>query len=146
MGKRMPEERTMTNARGVSLALWMAASIALFVLAGSLALAWAMERRFDSEERHAFELQARSNSDFLMRSGLPFSQRMADQLGEIIGARVFFLKTGPPDVGAITGKPPRHRSISDHRVGLTPPRRRGIGCGAGACPWENRGDPRPFRR
>lgn len=101
----MPEERTTTNARGASLALWMAASIALFVLAGSLALAWAMERRFHSEERHAFELQARSNSDFLTRSGLPFSQRMADQLGEIIGARVFFLKGAPRDADTTAAKP-----------------------------------------
>jgi signal transduction histidine kinase len=97
--QRMSRDLTTTEPqhqqpiRG-GLALWMAVSIAVFVLAGSLALAWAMERRFINEEQHAFELQAQSNSNFLMRSGLPLSERMASQLGEIIGAEVFFLKPG----------------------------------------------------
>jgi len=85
-----------------SLAVWMTSGVALFVLLGSLALVWAFERRIEREERRAFEELARVNAGFLERSRLPQSGAMAAQLGEIIGAKVFFWQTKS---GAVVGKP-----------------------------------------
>jgi len=74
----------------------MTSSVAVFVLLGSLSLVLAFERQLDREERRAFEGLARVNAGFLERTRLPQSAKLAAQLGEIIGARVFFwqLKTG----------------------------------------------------
>jgi signal transduction histidine kinase len=82
----------------VRLAVWMASSVMLFVLLGSLALVWAFERRIEREERRAFEELARVNTGFLERSRLPQTSRMAEQLGEIIGAQVFFWQTRTGEV------------------------------------------------
>jgi len=79
----------------------MSSSIAVFVLLGSLALVLAFERNFDREERRSFEELARANVGFLKRSNLPQSAKMADQLGEIIGARVYFWQ---PSTGTVTGQ------------------------------------------
>ncbi len=73
----------------------------LFVLLGSLALVWAFERRIKREERRAFEELARVNTSFLERSRLPQTAKMAEQLGEIIGAQVFFWQ---PRTGEVLGK------------------------------------------
>jgi signal transduction histidine kinase len=87
----------------------MAGGIAVFVLAGSLALVWAFERHFEREERHAFQELARSNARFLVRSRLPHSEHMAKQLQEIIGASVFFWQ---PESGRIVGTPVARPSIA----------------------------------
>lgn len=68
----------------------MTVSIAVFALLGSLALVLSFQRQADREERLAFEAQARSNTAFLDRTPLPQSEQMATQLGEVMGARVFF--------------------------------------------------------
>jgi signal transduction histidine kinase len=68
----------------------MASSVAVFVLLGSLALVVAFERHLEREARRAFEDLARANSGFLDRTRLPQTAQMATQLGEIIGAQVFF--------------------------------------------------------
>lgn len=94
---RSPQE----PAPAASLALWMASCVMLFVLLGSLALVWAFERRIEREERRAFEELARVNTGFLERSRLPLSGKMAEQLGEIIGAQIFFWQTR---TGEVTGK------------------------------------------
>ncbi len=85
----------------IGIAWWMTGGMALFVLAGSLALVWAFERHFEREERHAFQEMARGNARFLVRSRLPQSEHMAAQLQEIIGASVFFWD---PQTGRIVGK------------------------------------------
>lgn len=91
-----------TGGKGpASLVVWMASSVMLFVLLGSLALVWAFERRIEREEHRAFEELARVNTGFLERSRLPLSGKMAEQLGEIIGAQVFFWQTR---TGQVTGK------------------------------------------
>ncbi len=92
----------ISSKRSTRLAVRMAASVALFVLLGSLALVLAFERHLAREERHAFEGLARVNAAFLERSRLPHSDKMAAQLGEIIGARVFFWQ---PETGRVVGKP-----------------------------------------
>ncbi len=79
----------------------MSSSIAVFVLLGSLALVLAFEQNFDREERRSFEELARANVGFLKRSNLPQSAKMADQLGEIIGARVYFWQSA---TGTVTGQ------------------------------------------
>ncbi|MEI7954744.1 MAG: HAMP domain-containing sensor histidine kinase [Verrucomicrobiota bacterium] len=88
--------------RPASLAVWMSSSVAVFVLLGSLSLVLAFERHLDREERQAFEGLARVNAGFLERTRLPQSEKMAAQLGEIIGARVFFWQ---PKTGLVVGKP-----------------------------------------
>ena len=84
-----------------SLALRMASSVTVFVLLGSLALVWAFELRIKREERHAFEELARVNASFLERTRLPQSAQMAAQLGEIIGAEVFFWE---PSTAGVIGR------------------------------------------
>ena len=79
--------------RSRSLAWWMVASVAVFVLLGSLALVWAFERHFEREARRAFEQLAATNARFIERTRLPQSTQTAAQLGEIIGAQVFFWDT-----------------------------------------------------
>ncbi|MEI6654767.1 MAG: HAMP domain-containing sensor histidine kinase [Verrucomicrobiota bacterium] len=94
-------EPPVSSPRPVSLAVWMTASVAVFVLLGSLSLVLAFERHLDREERRAFEGLARANAGFLDRTRLPHSAMMAAQLGEIIGARVFFWQ---PTTRQIVGK------------------------------------------
>ena len=96
----LPAERPA--ARPASLAVWMTLSVTVFVLLGSLALVWGVQRRIDREERRAFEELARANTGFLERAQLPMNGKMADQLGEVIGARVFFWRAGD---GRVLGKP-----------------------------------------
>ncbi len=89
------------GARPASLAVWMTASVAVFVLLGSLALVLVFQRWIDHEEKRAFEELARANAGFLERAHLPMSGKMAGQLGELIGARVFFWRgAGGQVVGA----------------------------------------------
>ncbi|MEI6604509.1 MAG: HAMP domain-containing sensor histidine kinase [Verrucomicrobiota bacterium] len=90
-----------TRPPPASLAVWMTSSVAVFVLLGSLSLVLAFERHLDREERRAFEDLARANAGFLERTRLPQSAKMAAQLGEIIGARVFFWQ---PKTGQVIGK------------------------------------------
>jgi len=63
---------------------------ATFVIAGSVALVawtwWSIE----SEERVAFEKLAQTNAQFIRHMRLPPSERMARQLGEVLGVRVAF--------------------------------------------------------
>ena len=99
--KSLRMNQVFSNSRPASLAVWMASSVAVFVLLGSLALVVAFERHLDREERRAFEGLARANAGFLERTRLPQSEKMAAQLGEIIGARVFFWQ---PKTGQVLGK------------------------------------------
>lgn len=87
--------------RPASLTVWMTSSVAVFVLLGSLLLVLVFERHLDREERRAFEGLARTNASFLERTHLPQSAKMAAQLGEIIGARVFFWH---PRTGEVIGE------------------------------------------
>ncbi len=92
--------------RQARLALWMSASVALFVAVGSLALALALQHNLDREERRSFEELARTNARFLEHERLPRSPRLAAELGQIIGARVFFqTKAGGGLVGAPQDNP-----------------------------------------
>ena len=87
----------------------MAASVAVFVLAGSLALVWAFERNFEHEERRAFEQLAVTNARFIERTKLPQSEQTAAQLGEIIGAKVFFWQIDKKSgTGRVIGKKGDH--------------------------------------
>lgn len=88
--------------RPARLAVWMAASVALFVLVGSLALVLAFQHNLGREERRAFEAMARTNARFLEHGRLPRSDRLAAELGRIIGARVFFWN---PDTATPVGAP-----------------------------------------
>ena len=77
-----------------SLALWLTLSVGVFVLACSLALLAVFNHRVAREESAEFEALARANAAFLNRTPLPHSDKMAAQLGEVMGARVFFLQDG----------------------------------------------------
>ena len=78
------------DPRPASVAVWMTVSIAVFALLGSLALMLAFQHQADREERLSFEAQAEANTAFLDRTPLPQSEQMAAQLGEVMGAHVFF--------------------------------------------------------
>lgn len=73
-----------------SLAVWLVASVGVFVLVGSVALLALFQHRVQREEASAFEALAKANTAFLDRTPLPQSQQMAEQLGKVMGARVFF--------------------------------------------------------
>ncbi|MCE9519872.1 MAG: hypothetical protein K8R87_10010 [Verrucomicrobia bacterium] len=65
---------------------------AAFVLAGSVALVVWMGWNLANEDRARFEMLARTNADFINRVQLPASDRMAEQLRQVIGNSVFFRK------------------------------------------------------
>lgn len=85
-----------------SLAVWLVGSIGVFVLIGSVALLALFQQRVRHEEAAAFEALARANAAFLDRTPLPPSDQMAQQLGEVMGARVFFWHAA---TSSIVGKP-----------------------------------------
>lgn len=73
-----------------SLRLWIPLAFGLFVVLGSIGLLVVFERRQQTEERQAFETLARVNVEFMERTRLQRNARMAERLGEVIGAEVFF--------------------------------------------------------
>ena len=77
-----------------SLAFWMATSVGVFVLACSFALLLVFNQRVAREETSEFEALARANAAFLDRTPLPHSDKMAAQLGEVMGAQVVFAQDG----------------------------------------------------
>ena len=77
-------------ARRHRLATWMSIRLVGFTLAGSLLLVLVFRQVAAREERQAFDALVRANAAFLDRSTLPQSAKMAAQLGEILGARVWF--------------------------------------------------------
>lgn len=87
----MPEPGPRNNR---SLALWLTLSVGVFVLACSLGLLAVFNQRVAREESAEFEALARANAAFLDRTPLPHSGKMAAQLGEVMGAGVFFLQDG----------------------------------------------------
>ena len=66
----------------------------LFFLLGSLLLVGVFQRMTQVEEAVAFEALGRANANFLDQTPLPQSDRMAAQLGQVMGARVSFSKSG----------------------------------------------------
>jgi signal transduction histidine kinase len=82
--------------------LWV---LVVLVLVGSLALlgllGWGEGRR----EREAFGEQARANAAFVERAGLPKSGQLAEQLGNLLGCRVYFRGPGGEVVGVDGGGP-----------------------------------------
>ncbi len=77
-----------------SLALWLAMSVFVFVLVCSVALLIVFGQRVRRQETDEFESLARTNALFLDRTPLPHSDKMAAQLGEVMGARVIFAEDG----------------------------------------------------
>ncbi|MFN6018062.1 MAG: ATP-binding protein [Verrucomicrobiota bacterium] len=78
--------------RGKSLVFWFAAGMGVFFLLGSMVLVAVFHRMTQVEEAVAFEALGRANANFLDQTPLPQSDRMAAQLGQIMGARVRFSK------------------------------------------------------
>jgi signal transduction histidine kinase len=85
MSKNRPSHR---NSR--SLAAWLATGMGIFVLAGSLAVLAFFQHLSRVEEAVALESLGRTNALFLDQSRLPQSDRMAEQLGRVMGAAVTF--------------------------------------------------------
>lgn len=108
----------------------MAASVAVFVLIGSLSLVFAFQHNLDREERRAFEELARSNARFLEHGRLPRSDRLAAELGRIIGARVFFWNpetANPVGAPGDTLDPVALRTVCDGRMTKLPTGERIVG-------------------
>ncbi|MCB1226459.1 MAG: HAMP domain-containing protein [Verrucomicrobiales bacterium] len=95
----------MSARRPGSLATRMSLSVATFSLVGSLALLAIFSGLSLRQDRLRFESMARANAEFLRRTALPPSERMAAQLGEVLGARVWF-RTPSGWVGVEAGQPP----------------------------------------
>lgn len=89
-----------TPRQTLSLAVKLAMSVGVFVLACSLTLLLVFSHRVENEELAEFEALARTNAAFLDRTPLPHSDRMADQLGEVMGSQVVFSQDG-----VLIGKP-----------------------------------------
>ena len=83
-----------------SLTLWMAMSVGVFVLVCSFALLLVFGTQVAREESAEFEALAKANAAFLNRTPLPHSEKMAAQLGEVMGAEVVFDQNGQ-----LIGKP-----------------------------------------
>jgi len=92
----------------------MALSMVGFTLIGSLLLVAFFQRAAAREERAAFLSLAQANAGFLDRSTLPQSEKMAAQLGEILGLRVWFANS--PSAPQVT-HPPAPADGQVHRVG-----------------------------
>ncbi len=107
---------------------------ALFVLVGSVLLVMWMGWHFADVERTRFERLAQANADFINRTQLPASERMAMQLRAVIGAElmfqsddvvsvgVYFRRAGEliPEPAPLPGAPALHGVPADgtsHRVG-----------------------------
>lgn len=73
-----------------SLRLWIPLVFGLFVVIGSVGLLLVFEQRQQKEERAAFENLARVNAAFMERTRLQRTSRMANRLGEVIGAELYF--------------------------------------------------------
>lgn len=69
-------------------------SVGVFVLVCSLALLVVFGQRVVRQETEEFESLARTNALFLDRTPLPHSDKMAAQLGEVMGAEVVFSEDG----------------------------------------------------
>ncbi len=93
-----------------------------FVLLGSVALVIWMGWNLSNEGRARFEMLARTNADFINRVQLPASERMAAQLGQVIGIDVFFRKDGqltpePFPLVSSFGLPEVPADGKSHRIG-----------------------------
>lgn len=75
-----------------SLAVWLAAGVGIFVLAVSIAMMGFFHHLAKVEELVDLESIGRSNALFIDQSKLPQSDRLAVQLGRVMGARVEFKK------------------------------------------------------
>jgi signal transduction histidine kinase len=85
MSKKRP-----SHLKSRSLAAWLATGMGIFVLAGSLAVLAFFQHLSRVEEAVALESLGRTNALFLDQSRLPQSERMAEQLGRVMGATVSF--------------------------------------------------------
>src|SRR5262245_45385473 len=75
---------------GLPLAARMALVIGGFGLLGSAALVWWVLVNEAALSRQRFLDEGRSNAAFIARTGLPASEQMARQLGEVLGLQVHF--------------------------------------------------------
>lgn len=91
---RRMDKNQPSVVRGKSLVFWFAAGMGVFFLLGSMVLVAVFHRMTQVEEAVAFEALGRANANFLDQTPLPQSDRMAAQLGQIMGARVRFSKSG----------------------------------------------------
>ena len=80
--------------------LWV---LVMLVLAGSLALLGLLGWGEGLREREEFWEQARANAAFVERAGLPKSGQLAEQLGNLLGCRVYFRGPRGELVGADGG-------------------------------------------
>lgn len=79
--------------RSKSLVFWFAAGMGLFFLLGSMVLVAVFHRMTMLEEAVGFEALGRANANFLDQTLLPQSERMAEQLGQVVGAKVRFSRS-----------------------------------------------------
>lgn len=88
-----------------------------FVLAGSVVLLWLSGSWRLREERDAFVRLADTNAEFVARTRLPASERLAAELQQVLGVQVCFRQKGRllPQSGAVPGAA-IGQVPADHRV------------------------------
>lgn len=78
------------NDRDTGLGRWIALSLGLFVVSGSLILVWWMHVQGRMETRRAFETLAQANGRFVIESKLPPTEKLAGYLSGILEMEVRF--------------------------------------------------------
>lgn len=80
-------------SKTMSLELWLMGSFGAFVLMGTFGLAAFFQHLTVAEHKLALESLGRANRLFLSQNQFPRSRQMADQLGQVMGAKVYFKKS-----------------------------------------------------
>ncbi|MGI9242233.1 MAG: ATP-binding protein [Verrucomicrobiales bacterium] len=79
-----------TNTKNAGLGRWIAVSLGLFVVSGSLILLLWMHVQGRKDSRRAFEILAGANARFVVDSNLPREERLASDLSEVLSMEVRF--------------------------------------------------------
>lgn len=80
------------NDQNTGLGRWIAVSLGLFVISGSLILVWWMHAQGRKDSRNAFAILAEANAEFIVDSKLPKSEQLGENLSEILKIDVRFRK------------------------------------------------------
>lgn len=109
----------MRSSRLPSLWLRLALPLALFVAAGSSGLVAWSQAQARREREAVFATEARTNAEFVRSARLPVSERVARDLGRVLGLRIYFHTGGaflPPLEEDLAGLAPALSALeADHR-------------------------------
>jgi len=85
------------------LGRWIAVSLGVFVVIGSLILTWWLHLQGRKDSREAFQILAESNAEFVVDSGFPKEGRLERELSRVLKMEVRFLNKGEQDLEVAEG-------------------------------------------